>query len=141
MKNRRNLGSRIKDPRERGAWAELYFMALAAGQGLKISSPYGGFASYDVGVEDSGPILRVQVKCTMCRHPKGGYSLCIRGPTAACAAGFDCTKPSCYKQHRTRPCKKRKDGAPSPGVAYATIRETWATRPLSRESLAVSAAS
>lgn len=80
MKNRKHLGCRIKDPKERGTWAELYFMALAAGQGLKVSSPYGGFASYDVGVEDTGPILRVQVKCTMCRHPKGGYSLCIRGP-------------------------------------------------------------
>ena len=80
MKNRKNLGCRIKDPRERGAWAELYFMALAASQGLKISNPYGGFASYDVGIEDRGPILRVQVKCTMCRHPKGGYSLNIRGP-------------------------------------------------------------
>lgn len=80
MKNRKNLGCRIKDPKERGAWAELYFMALAASQGLKVSSPYGGFASYDVGVEDTGPILRVQVKCTMCKHPKGGYSLCIRGP-------------------------------------------------------------
>jgi hypothetical protein len=80
MKNRKNLGCRIKDPRERGAWAELYFMALAAGQGLRISNPYGGFASYDVGIEDRGPILRVQVKCTMCRHPKGGYSLNIRGP-------------------------------------------------------------
>jgi hypothetical protein len=80
MKNRKHLGCRIKDPKERGAWAELYFMALAAGQGLKVSSPYGGFASYDVGVEDAGPILRVQVKCTMCRHPKGGYSVNIRGP-------------------------------------------------------------
>jgi hypothetical protein len=80
MKNRKNLGCRIKGSRERGAWAELYFMALAAGQGLKISSPYGGFASYDVGLETTGPILRVQVKCTMCRHPKGGYSLNIRGP-------------------------------------------------------------
>jgi len=80
MKNRRNLGSRIKDPKERGAWAELSFMALAAGHGLKISSPYGGFASYDVGLETTGPILRVQVKCTMCRHPKGGYSVNIRGP-------------------------------------------------------------
>ncbi len=80
MKNRKHLGCRIKDPKERGVWAELYFMALAAGQGLKVSSPYGGFASYDVGVEDSGPILRVQVKCTLCRHPKGGYSVSIRGP-------------------------------------------------------------
>jgi hypothetical protein len=80
MKNRKNLGCRIKDPKERGAWAELYFMALAAGQGLKVSSPYGGFASYDVGLETTGPILRVQVKCTLCRHPKGGYSVNIRGP-------------------------------------------------------------
>jgi hypothetical protein len=80
MKNRKNLGCRIKGTKERGAWAELYFMVLAMGQGLKVSSPYGGFASYDVGVEDAGPILRVQVKCTMCRHPKGGYSLSIRGP-------------------------------------------------------------
>jgi hypothetical protein len=80
MKNRKNLGCRIKGTKERGAWAELYFMALAMSQGLKVSSPYGGFASYDVGVEDAGPILRVQVKCTMCRHPKGGYSLSIWGP-------------------------------------------------------------
>lgn len=80
MKNRKNLGCRIKGTKERGAWAELYFMVLAMGQGLKVSSPYGGFASYDVGVEDAGPILRVQVKCTMCRHAKGGYSLSIRGP-------------------------------------------------------------
>jgi hypothetical protein len=80
MKNRKNLGCLIKGTKERGAWAELYFMVMAMSQGLKVSSPYGGFASYDVGVEDTGPILRVQVKCTMCRHPKGGYSLSIRGP-------------------------------------------------------------
>jgi PD-(D/E)XK endonuclease len=80
MKNRKNLGCRIRAAKERGAWAEPYFMALAASQGLKVSSPYGGFASYDVGVEDARPILRVQLKCTMCRHPKGGYSLNIRGP-------------------------------------------------------------
>ena len=55
-------------------------MALAAGQGLKISSPYGGFVSDDEGLETTGPILRVQVKCTMCRYPKGDYSLNIRGP-------------------------------------------------------------
>src|SRR5260370_34543296 len=55
-------------------------MALAAGKGLRVSSPYGGFASYDVGLETTGPILRAQVKCTLCRHPKGGYSVNIRGP-------------------------------------------------------------
>ena len=40
MKHRKNLGLRIKDRKERGIWAELYFMALAAGYGLKILSPY-----------------------------------------------------------------------------------------------------
>jgi hypothetical protein len=36
MKHRKNLGLRIKDRKERGIWAELYFIALAAGYGLKI---------------------------------------------------------------------------------------------------------
>ncbi|MFZ0771135.1 MAG: group I intron-associated PD-(D/E)XK endonuclease [Candidatus Sulfotelmatobacter sp.] len=80
MKNRKNLGCRIKDPKQRGVWAELYFMALAAGQGLKVSSPYGGFSSYDVGVEDTGPILRVQVKCTLYSHARGGYRITVMGP-------------------------------------------------------------
>lgn len=81
MKHRKIRGCQIKGNTERGAWAELYFMVLAMVYGLKVSSPYGGFGPYEVGVENSaGPILRVQVKCTMCKHPKGGYSLSIRGP-------------------------------------------------------------
>jgi hypothetical protein len=44
-----------------------------------VSNPYGGFASHDVGVEDAGPILRVHVKGTISRHPKGAYSLNVRG--------------------------------------------------------------
>jgi hypothetical protein len=78
MKNRRNLGCLIKGTRERGAWAELYFMVLAMGQGLKVSSPYGGLAPYDVGVEDgTGPILRVQVKCTLYQCCTGSYCMSI----------------------------------------------------------------
>lgn len=78
MKNRKNLGCRIKGTRERGAWAELYFMVLAMSQGLKVSSPYGGFAAYDVGVDDgSGPILRVQVKCTLYQCSTGSYCMSI----------------------------------------------------------------
>ena len=77
-KNRKNLGCRIRGKKERGTWADLYFMVLAMGQGLRVSSPYGGFAPYDVGVEGgSGPILRVQVKCTLCRSRKGGYSISV----------------------------------------------------------------
>jgi transposase len=45
--------------------------------------------------------------------PRPSRGLRRAGTTAACAAGFDGTKPSCYKQHRTRPCKERKDGAPT----------------------------
>ena len=65
MKHRKIRGGRIKGASERGAWAELYFMVLAMTYGLKVSSPYGGFGPYDVGVENgAGPILRTQVKCT-----------------------------------------------------------------------------
>jgi len=80
MKHRKII-CRIKGNKERGAWAELYFMVLAMSYGLKVSSPYGGFGPYDVGVENgTGPILRVQVKCTAFLHPKGGYGFDIKGP-------------------------------------------------------------
>ncbi len=78
MKNRKNLGCRIKGTKERGAWAELYFMVLAMSQGLKVSSPYGGLGPYDVGVESgTGPILRVQVKCTLYQCCTGSYCMSI----------------------------------------------------------------
>jgi hypothetical protein len=78
MKNRKNLGCLIKGTKERGAWAELYFMVLAMSQGLKVSSPYGGLGPYDVGVENgTGPILRVQVKCTLYQCVKGCYCMSI----------------------------------------------------------------
>ena len=78
MKNRKNLGCRIKGTKERGAWAELYFMRMAMSQGLRVSSPYGGLGPYDVGVEDgTGPILRVQVKCTLYQCCAGSYCMSI----------------------------------------------------------------
>jgi hypothetical protein len=78
MKYRKIMGGRIKGTRERGAWAEMYFMVLAMSYGLKVSSPYGGFAPYDVGVDDgSGPILRVQVKCTLYQCSTGSYCMSI----------------------------------------------------------------
>jgi hypothetical protein len=77
MKNRKNLGCLIKGTKERGAWAELYFMVMAMSQGLKVSSPYGGLGPYDVGVENGGPILRVQVKCTLYQCSKGCYCMSI----------------------------------------------------------------
>jgi PD-(D/E)XK endonuclease len=91
MKNRKNLGVLIKGTKERGAWAELYFMVMAMSQGLKVSSPYGGLGPYDVGVENGGPILRVQVKCTLYQCSKGCYCMSVnvkdgsRRTTRVCA--------------------------------------------------------
>jgi hypothetical protein len=56
----------------------MYFMVLAMSYGLRVSSPYGGFGPYDVGVENgSGPILRVQVKCTLYQCKGGCYCMSI----------------------------------------------------------------
>lgn len=77
MKKRKNLGCLIKGTKERGAWAELYFMVMAMSQGLNVSSPYGGLGPYDVGVENGGPILRVQVKCTLYQCSKGCYCMSV----------------------------------------------------------------
>jgi len=56
----------------------MYFMVLAMSYGLKVSSPYGGLGPYDVGVEDgTGPILRVQVKCTLYQCSTGSYCMSI----------------------------------------------------------------
>jgi hypothetical protein len=78
MKHRKIMGGRIKGTRERGAWAEMYFMVLAMSYGLKVSSPYGGIGPYDVGVENgTGPILRVQVKCTLYQCSTGSYCMSI----------------------------------------------------------------
>jgi PD-(D/E)XK nuclease superfamily protein len=78
MKHRKIMGCRIKGTRERGAWAEMYFMVLAMSYGLRVSSPYGGLGTYDVGVENGrGPILRVQVKCTLYQCSSGSYCMSI----------------------------------------------------------------
>ena len=89
MKHRKIRGGRIKGAKERGAWAELYFMVLAMTYGLKVSSPYGGFGPYDVGVESGiGPVLRVQVKCTFFECRTGSYRLSIRMRNGARGRGL-----------------------------------------------------
>jgi hypothetical protein len=52
----------IKNPKRRGEWAELRFMAEAAQRGLSVSKPWGDSERYDVGVEHNGEYQRVQVK-------------------------------------------------------------------------------
>src|SRR5882762_10288710 len=57
-------GTSIKDPKQRGEWAELRFMSRAAEHGLRVSKPWGDSARYDFAVEHGGLFLRVQVKST-----------------------------------------------------------------------------
>jgi PD-(D/E)XK nuclease superfamily protein len=73
-------GARIMSCKERGEWAELCFMARAAGEGLRVLKPYGEWAAYDVAVERGGPILRVQVKSTIYKRRNEEYSLNVMGP-------------------------------------------------------------
>lgn len=70
----------VKGCKERGEWAELCFMARAAGLGMYVSKPYGDSRRYDVLVEAGGRIVRVQVKSTIYRRRGNEYSLNVTGP-------------------------------------------------------------
>jgi hypothetical protein len=70
----------VRDCKERGEWAELCFMAKAAGMGMLVSKPLDDSCRYDVLVEAGGRILRVQVKSTIYRRREGEYSLNVMGP-------------------------------------------------------------
>ena len=74
----RLAGGKLKDPKQRGEWAELYFMMLAAGCGMTVSRPFG-VARYDVGIDHPTRSLRVQVKSTIHWRPGHGYSLKLVG--------------------------------------------------------------
>jgi len=50
--------------KEKGEWAELCLMARARQIGLSVVKPYGDSAQYDVGIDNRGRLLRVQVKST-----------------------------------------------------------------------------
>jgi len=79
-KANRMAGAKLKGRKERGEWAELYFMMLAAGLGMKVSRPFGNAWRYDVGVENGGRVLRVQVKSSIYRRREGVYSVNVKGP-------------------------------------------------------------
>ena len=59
--------------------AELYFMMLAAGLGMKVSKPFGDSGKYDIGVENQKRVLRVQVKSTTYAERKNEYSFNLMG--------------------------------------------------------------
>ncbi|MGB2603716.1 MAG: group I intron-associated PD-(D/E)XK endonuclease [Candidatus Sulfotelmatobacter sp.] len=77
-KANRMAGGKLEDPKARGEWAELYFMMQAAGQGMKVSRPFG-VTRYDVGVDNPMRPQRVQVKSTIHSRPGHGYSLKLVG--------------------------------------------------------------
>ena len=56
------------------------FHELAAGQAMKVLRLFGQTGRYDVGVENGGRLLRVQVKSTIYRRRNGEYSLNVMGP-------------------------------------------------------------
>jgi hypothetical protein len=76
----RMAGGKLKGCKERGEWAEMYFLMQAAGMGMKVLRPYGQTGVYDVGVDAVGRLQRVQVKSTIYRRRNEEYSLNIMGP-------------------------------------------------------------
>ena len=81
----RMAGGKLKDCKDRGEWAELYFMMMAAGLGMRVLRLFGQTGRYDVGVEgvgagNEGRLLRVQVKSTIYKRRNGEYSLNVMGP-------------------------------------------------------------
>jgi hypothetical protein len=76
----RLAGGKLKGCKERGEWAEMYFLMQAAGRGMKVVRPYGQTGVYDVGVDAQGRLQRVQVKSTIYRRRNEEYSLNIMGP-------------------------------------------------------------
>jgi hypothetical protein len=59
---------------ERGAWVEMLFMAAASFRGYRVLRPWGEVLPYDVGIENDGGLVRVQVKSTS--HKSGAGYLC-----------------------------------------------------------------
>jgi hypothetical protein len=76
----KEAGGKLKDCKERGEWAELYFMMMAVGLGMKVLRLFGETGRYDVGVENGSRVVRVQVKSTIYKRRNGEYSLNVMGP-------------------------------------------------------------
>jgi hypothetical protein len=77
-----NRGMGIKNPKQRGEWAEMCFMAQATAHGLCVTKPYGDSRHYDFAIEHQGRFLRVQVKSTKYKR-EGSYwcnTLSSNGP-------------------------------------------------------------
>jgi len=67
----KNEWDHFKTFKERGEWVELLFMAAAALHGYHVLKPWGETLEYDVGIEQRGRLLRVQVKSSTARNGTG----------------------------------------------------------------------
>ena len=68
--NLESPGLKIRDPKQRGEWAELRFMAKAMEHGYRLNRPWGGYLPYDVVVDLGGRFMSVQVKSTTYQRPR-----------------------------------------------------------------------
>jgi hypothetical protein len=69
---------KIKQPKRRGEWVELRFMAAAAENDMNVTRPWGDSAQYDFIVEHQGRFLRIQVKSTQF-FDRGCYPCAVKG--------------------------------------------------------------
>ncbi len=58
----------IRQPKKRGEWVELQFLARVAAQGVTVSRPWGDSAPYDAVVQSKSKLYRVQVKSSTFRQ-------------------------------------------------------------------------
>jgi PD-(D/E)XK endonuclease len=77
-KNRMAAGMKIKNCKRRGEWAELVFAMRAVERGLRLGRPWGESSGYDFTVDQGERIVRVQVKSTIFREGKDGYSCTLK---------------------------------------------------------------
>jgi hypothetical protein len=61
----------FKTFKQRGEWVELEFMAAAHLRGHRVLKPWGDTYEYDVGIDQRGNLLRVQVKSSTVRNGTG----------------------------------------------------------------------
>ena len=69
----------IREP-EAIFWIFVFPILLAVGLGMKVLRLFGQTGRYDVGVENAGRLLRVQVKSTVYKRRGECYSLNVMGP-------------------------------------------------------------
>jgi hypothetical protein len=77
-KNRMAAGMKIKNCKKRGEWAELVFATRAIERGLILAMPWGESSGYDFTVDQGSRIVRVQVKSTIFKEGKEGYSCTLK---------------------------------------------------------------